>query len=482
MLGSIRKFSTSIYAKILLGIVIIPFVFWGMGSAFTSGSKNIVVIIDKEKYSTQNFINFIQKNTKGEEKISSSLIEELLSIFIGEKLIEKEIEYFKIKLSDEALGKIIKSQKEFQRDNKFSRTEYEKYLLKNNFTAASFEASLSKFEKKRQLLDFIGGGIFPSKFIVNKSYDQLNQKRKVEFIDLNTFFNQNLNFSEEQINKFYNKNKNSYEQIFKTVNVLELNPKILTGEEEYNDNFFNMIDEIDDLIFQGNEIKLIKDKYNLKNFNTYNINKFGKDKNANVVKNIPEDLIKYIFNLDSSQKLSLIEKQNKYFVVEVSKTENILRDINNKDIRDNVIFNLENETKSILIYEMIKKTKTNNFSKSDFYKFSKEKNIPIKKTTIENQRDNKIFNDYFTKQIYKLSEKSVTVIHDLRLTQNFLVFVDKVEKTYVDENTDEYKKFSNLSKIKLTNELFNTYDNYIKKKYEIEINYKTLDTIKNYFN
>ena len=71
MLGSIRKFSTSIYAKILLGIVIIPFVFWGMGSAFTSGSKNIVVIIDKEKYSTQNFINFIQKNTKGEEKINS---------------------------------------------------------------------------------------------------------------------------------------------------------------------------------------------------------------------------------------------------------------------------------------------------------------------------------------------------------------------------------------------------------------------------
>ena len=69
----------------------------------------------------------------------------------------------------------------------------------------------------------------------------------------------------------------------------------------------------------------------------------------------------------------------------------------------------------------------------------------------------------------------------MQLTQNFLVFVDKVEKTYVDENTDEYKKFSNLSKIKLTNELFNTYDNYIKKKYEIEINYKTLDTIKNYF-
>ena len=52
MLASIRKFSTSIYAKILLGIVVIPFVFWGMGSSFGGGNKNIVVVIEKEKYST----------------------------------------------------------------------------------------------------------------------------------------------------------------------------------------------------------------------------------------------------------------------------------------------------------------------------------------------------------------------------------------------------------------------------------------------
>ena len=49
MLGPLRKFSTSIYAKILLGIVIIPFVFWGMGSSFRGGDKNIIVVIEKEK-------------------------------------------------------------------------------------------------------------------------------------------------------------------------------------------------------------------------------------------------------------------------------------------------------------------------------------------------------------------------------------------------------------------------------------------------
>ena len=46
-------------------------------------------------------------------------------------------------------------------------------------TAINFEKILSKEEKKKQLLDFIGGGISPSKFLVNISYDKINQKRKL---------------------------------------------------------------------------------------------------------------------------------------------------------------------------------------------------------------------------------------------------------------------------------------------------------------
>ena len=53
MITSLRKFSSSIYAKILFGIIIIPFIFWGMGSSFVGGNKNIVLSIDKEKYSTE---------------------------------------------------------------------------------------------------------------------------------------------------------------------------------------------------------------------------------------------------------------------------------------------------------------------------------------------------------------------------------------------------------------------------------------------
>ena len=155
MLGSLRTFTSSIYAKILMGIIIIPFVFWGMGSSFVGGNKNIIVVIEKEKYSVEEFGNFVEKFAVAtNKKINANQVEELLSMFISEKLMESEIEHFKIKLSDSSLKKLVKHQKDFKRENKFSRTEYEKFLLKNNITAVNFESILSKSAIKADSIIF----------------------------------------------------------------------------------------------------------------------------------------------------------------------------------------------------------------------------------------------------------------------------------------------------------------------------------------
>ena len=34
----------------------------------------------------------------------------------------------------------------------------------------------------------------------------------------------------------------------------------------------------------------------------------------------------------------------------------------------------------------------------------------------------------------------------------------------------------------MARDLYNTYDNYLSKRYKIDINYQAVDTIKNYFN
>ena len=61
----------------------------------------------------------------------TDLIEKILSEYIGKKVMELEIEKLGINVTDESLRNIIKNDKLFFKDNKFSRTEYEKFLIKS---------------------------------------------------------------------------------------------------------------------------------------------------------------------------------------------------------------------------------------------------------------------------------------------------------------------------------------------------------------
>ena len=480
MLGSFRKFSGSIYAKILLGIIVVPFVFWGMGSTITGGSKNVVVVIDKEKYSTQHFGNFIRRTAL--KKVEANDVEGFLFAFISEKLIEKEIEHFGIKLSDNSLSRLIKNHEHFKRENKFSRTEYEKFLIKNNVTAINFESILSKEEKKKQLLDFIGGGVSPSKFLVNISYDKINQKRAIELISLDEVFEKQLNFSDDQVKIYFENNKDKYTKVYKTVKLLELSPKKLVDNNELNDLFFKKIDEIDDLIFGGEKLNNIIQKFNLEKPNSFTIDELGKDINSKMNKKITKDLIVKIFNIEEIEPTILIEDKDKYFIVELVKTESIQKDYRGDLIKKEILLDLGKKTKRKLISEIVDKINKNNFNKYDFDKLSKNENVNIKKISLNNLNDDKILKKEIVKQIYTFPEKKVIIVNDIGLSENFLIYIDKIKNVTIDENSEEYQKYFDLSKNQIVNELYNTYENYIQKKYKIDINYQTLDTIKNSYN
>ena len=132
--------------------------------------------------------------------------------------------------------------------------------------------------------------------------------------------------------------------------------------------------------------------------------------------------------------------------------------------------------------QIIGKIKDKNFTKLDFDNLSKTKNVPIQKIYLKSINDTDILKAGIVSQIYNFPEKKVSASYNNQLTENYLVFIDKISDAFIDENSDEYKKYFNLSKLSITNELFNTYDNYIKEKYKIDINYKALKTIKDYFN
>ena len=59
MLNKIRSFSQTLFAKILLVVMVIPFIFWGMGGSFNAGNSNNIAKIDNYNISTQDFINYL---------------------------------------------------------------------------------------------------------------------------------------------------------------------------------------------------------------------------------------------------------------------------------------------------------------------------------------------------------------------------------------------------------------------------------------
>ena len=100
MLTSIGKKTKSLLVKIFVGIIILPFIFWGMGDVFRGGNLNIVASIDSEKISTQEFLNYVNRlNLSDQERKDlkkTDLLEKILSDYTGRKIIALEVENFGI--------------------------------------------------------------------------------------------------------------------------------------------------------------------------------------------------------------------------------------------------------------------------------------------------------------------------------------------------------------------------------------------------
>ena len=109
MLRTIRKFSSSPYAKVLLCIVILPFVMWGMGDVFRGGKQNTILEIDKENFSTQDFGDYVNSLNLEPEDINENVFRIALSNFIGNNLVATHAEKLKITITDDSLAKIIQN-------------------------------------------------------------------------------------------------------------------------------------------------------------------------------------------------------------------------------------------------------------------------------------------------------------------------------------------------------------------------------------
>ena len=488
MLNSFRNFTKSFWAKLLLIIIIIPFIFWGMGGVFRGGAQNTVAKINNYNISIKDFEEYIYSLNINPEiirkNIDNSMIEELLSGLINKNTLSLQSKDLDLVLSDKILSEIIKKDEKFlDKKNQFSRTKYEKFLLSNNFSAALYEKNLKDEVTNKLLFNYVSGGVFPPSFLVKNVYDYQNKKLTVQAISLNSLYKKEQDFDKASIKKYIDDNRDSLKEDFVSVRFASINPLSLVDSEEFNELFFEKIDEIENLVINGSNYEKIIKNYNLNVKPIKFINKNGNNENGILQENISQNLVSKIFELKFKEvnDVNLLEYENEFALVIIDEIKNSIPNIVSKKFREKIIKALINRDIFEYNAKLMKKINTNSLTEADFVKLAKLSQADIRNVSINGIGDNNFFSTKSNKQIFNLREKSFTLINETKKNKTFLVWAKEIQKPTLDKISDEHDKYYHETIISLKNNIYSSFDHYINQKYKVEVNYKTLERLKNYF-
>ena len=471
MISSFRNFAKTKFAGLLVFIMIIPFVFWGMGSMFSSGNSNNVAKINETNISTQEFINHINKSNIPEktirENLEKNIIEELLSTLISTRLLDLEVKDFNFIISEATLLKKIKTNINFlNEEKKFERIKYEKFLLENNQSAPIFELRLRGRELQKNLFDYIGAGTTSPEFLTKKLFIEENSKLQIKYRNLKSFYKKKEDFTNIEIQKFLDENQEQLKVEYVDFNYAIINPKNLIGVDEFNQTFFDKIDEIEINISNNLDFKTIVNDLNL---NPVAVSDFRYSANKN-------DIEKKIFKMKKIE-FDLIENENDYILYKIDKVEERSPDISDPDLKKEVLELIIQKNKFDYNSELLKKINTKKFDDNEFRKISGDK---VKTSILNSIKDNKKFEINAVELLYSLPEKSFTLIND----ENGNVYLAKIESIKnqdINTNDDSFNEYMQKQNTNNKNTILKSYDLLLKKKYNVVLNQKTIERVKNFF-
>ena len=484
MLSSIGKFSKSFFLKLFVGIIILPFVFWGMGDVFRGGNQNVIATIDSEKISSKEFVDYLRRFNLSEEQIknlpSTDLVEKILAEYIGKRLMSLEIKKLGIHINDNSLRDLIKNDKVFFKNNKFSRTEYEKFLIKSGINAPLFEANLAEQEKRRQFLSSLSGGIIVPEVLINKEYRKENQTKTIKYIDLEKYHSKNKP-SEESKKSLYERNKNIFFTEFKSIRYAEITPDKIIGNKEYDKIFFKQLDIIENNLLDGMSFEEVVKNDNLKVILFPKINAKKENESKSKVKNLPDNLFEKIYNLGSTKSPEVINLGNKYYLAEILSIEKKNRSINDPEVQEALNAQLNFKSKIENNTSIIKDITMGALDKDKLKKFASENELDIKDYKIDSLKQNEIFSEGIIKRIFLTKDGEIDLITNNTLTKSFLVLAINTEYKNLKKGSNEYEQYEAKARLELINKIYQSHDASLNKKYKVELNQRTIERVKNSF-
>ena len=471
MISSFRNFAKTKFAGLLVFIMIIPFVLWGMGSMFSGGNTNTLAKINDKNISTQEFIDFLNNSGIPQETIRENLdnniIEELLSNLVSTNLLELEIKDFYLTITEKTLLKKIKENKNFLDENgNFQRIKYEKFLLENNQSAPQFEQRLKNRELQKNLFDYIGAGTISPNFLINRLFMEENKKLELEFINLENFYKKKEMITDKDLKNFILENKDKLKVEYLDFEYAIINPKNLIGVNEFNQAYFDKIDQIEVDISNEIEFETIVNNFNI---NSVKVSDFKFSPNKNEIE-------QKIFELRNNN-FDIFENNDDYILYKIDNIDQREPDINDNQTRNEIIELVFQKNKFEYNSDLLQKIKKKEFNNNEFIKMGQNS---IETSILNSVRDNKKFEINSVEILYSLPINSFTLINDEK-NNIYLAKIKNSQTQPISDDENEFSEYLNKQNSNIKNSMLRSYDLYLNSKYDVILNQKTIERVKNFF-
>lgn len=457
-------------ALILIVVIIIAFGFGGFGGGFLSNNQNNIAKIDKTNITNKDFINYINQSGISQkaikENLNNNIIEELLSSLISTTLLDLEIKDFNINFSQNSLLKKIKLNDNFIDENKvFQRIKYEKFLLENNISAPIFEKRLKDRELQKKLFNFIGAGTVSPQFLITKLFKNENRKLEVDFVNLESFYKKKDEINDQDLVKFINENEDRLKVEYIDFKYSIINPQNLIGVNEFNQEFFDKIDKIENDILNGIDLNSIISEFNL-NLKIVTNYKYS-DKSDTIEKKIFEN---------KNSKFDIIETEENFILFKIDNIQEKKPDINDLEIKDEIFNLVVQKNKFDYNRKILEQINNKEFTENKFLEFGDK----IQSLTLNSIRDNKKFDINSVQMLYSLPINTITLINDEE-DKIYLAKIKNFKDVNLNKDSEDYKLFIKKENTRMRNSILQSYDLLLNAKYNIITNQVAIDNVKNLF-
>ena len=255
MLHLMRKHAGTWMIKVILGAIVIVFVFWGVGSYTSQRSVRVASVngdtisLDDYRSTYNRLLDQMRRNFGG--NLNDDLIKTLglekqaLDQLIDRRLMLQAAEAMKIRVGDDELVDAIRSIAAFQASGNFDPDRYRRVLSANRTSPENFEATQRDDMVIAKLSSLISSSAKVSDLEIESVFKSENASVDLAYLFFDPATYDKINPSTEAIGAYFEENKEKYKtEPMRKVRYLQFDQKtylsrIEVTEEEIADYYEN---------------------------------------------------------------------------------------------------------------------------------------------------------------------------------------------------------------------------------------------------